>query len=193
MALSQIPLFACATAFFGMLAFILDVFAELKKPPFGTPVPEKGVIICKFPVDPSIALGAMSIVAMLISVALGIVSIFFPYKGKPISKKVLFQDTLLIVFFNLSLVISIAGAGMTLWATFSESLHRIHNVHDDLRTTCPTAKTGLFGGAAFLHLDASLLWLICMMLALNIREDHFHHHEGLEVDFTNNRHLRARS
>ena len=37
---------------------------------------------------------------------------------------------------------------------------------------CPTAKTGLFGGAAFLALDAALFWLVCQMLALNARADY---------------------
>lgn len=59
-----------------------------------------------------------------------------------------------------------------LWATITESLHRSHNIHHNLDAECPTAKTGLFGGAALLALDASLLWLICMMLANNARADY---------------------
>jgi hypothetical protein len=46
-------------------------------------------------------------------------------------------------------------------------------VHHDLTTTCPTAKTGLFGGAAFIALDATLFWLVCQMLTLNARADYF--------------------
>jgi hypothetical protein len=61
---------------------------------------------------------------------------------------------------------------MLLWATVTESLHRSNNTHQDMHYNCPTAKTGLFGGAAFLALDASLFWLVCQMLALNARADY---------------------
>lgn len=43
---------------------------------------------------------------------------------------------------------------------------------------CPTAKTGLFGGAAFLALDAALFWLVCQMLALNARADYLDEDDG---------------
>jgi hypothetical protein len=36
-----------------------------------------------------------------------------------------------------------------------------------------TAKTGLFGGAAFIALVAILFWLVCQMLSLNARSDYF--------------------
>lgn len=62
---------------------------------------------------------------------------------------------------------------MLLWATITEGLHRSRNVHHDPEYLCPTAKTGLFGGAAFLALDAALFWLICQMLTLNARADYF--------------------
>lgn len=59
-----------------------------------------------------------------------------------------------------------------MWATITEGLHRSRNVHHNLDTECPTAKTGLFGGAAFLALDAALFWLVCQMLTLNARADY---------------------
>lgn len=58
-----------------------------------------------------------------------------------------------------------------LWPTITEQLHRSHNVHHNLETECPTAKTGLLGGGAFVSLDASLLWMVALMLAVNARED----------------------
>lgn len=61
---------------------------------------------------------------------------------------------------------------MLLWATITEGHHRTSNIHHDMDTQCPTAKTGLFGGAAFLALDAALFWLVCQMLALNARADY---------------------
>jgi hypothetical protein len=66
----------------------------------------------------------------------------------------------------------LAGA-MLLWPTITEQLHLSRNVHHNLNTDCPTAKTGLLGGGAFLSLDASLLWLVALMLADNAREDYF--------------------
>merc|ERR1712183_980334 len=38
------------------------------------------------------------------------------------------------------------GAMFLLWPTITEQLHRSHNVHHNLETECPTAKTGLLGG-----------------------------------------------
>ncbi|RZR97351.1 hypothetical protein BHM03_00026504, partial [Ensete ventricosum] len=51
--------------------------------------------------------------------------------------------------------------------------YQSRNVHHDLTTQCPTAKTGLFGGGAFLALDAAIFWLICQMLTMNSRSDYF--------------------
>lgn len=51
------------------------------------------------------------------------------------------------------------------------------NVHRNLETDCPTAKTGLLGGGAFLSLDSCLFWLVALMLADNVREDHL---DGVE-------------
>lgn len=65
------------------------------------------------------------------------------------------------------------GEGMLTWVTITELLHLTNNVHEDTKTTCPTAKTGLFGGAALMALNASLFWLICLMLADDVRKDYF--------------------
>lgn len=62
---------------------------------------------------------------------------------------------------------------MLLWPTISEQLHLARNFHHNRKTTCPTAKTGLLGGGAFVSLDASLFWLVALMLAGNVREDYF--------------------
>ena len=62
---------------------------------------------------------------------------------------------------------------MLLWPTITEQLHLSHKVHHNLQTDCPTAKTGLLGGGAFLSLDSALFWLVSLMLADNAREDYF--------------------
>lgn len=69
--------------------------------------------------------------------------------------------------------VTFIALAMLVWTTVSEGLHRSRNVHHDLTTRCPTAKTGLFGGGAFLALDAAIFWLICQMLTMNARSDYF--------------------
>lgn len=70
-------------------------------------------------------------------------------------------------------ILFFAAETLLLWATVVESVHRNHNHHSVVSGSCPTAKSGLFGGAAFMALDATLFWLICLMLAVNARADHF--------------------
>ena len=70
------------------------------------------------------------------------------------------------------------AATFLIWPTVTEQMHLTRNVHRDINYTCPTAKTGLLGGGAFLSLDSSLLWLIALMLANNVREDYFEELEG---------------
>ncbi|KAM7271115.1 hypothetical protein ACFE04_030329 [Oxalis oulophora] len=71
-------------------------------------------------------------------------------------------------------LVSLFGEGMLLWATIDELLHLSHeNRRYGLGELCSTAKTGVFGGGAFLALNSTLLWLICLMLANNSRDDYF--------------------
>lgn len=60
-----------------------------------------------------------------------------------------------------------------LWPVITEQLHWKNNVHQGTDYSCPTAKTGLIGGGAFVSLDATLFWLVSLMLASNTREDYF--------------------
>uniref|UniRef100_A0A452XRT5 Uncharacterized protein n=1 Tax=Aegilops tauschii subsp. strangulata TaxID=200361 RepID=A0A452XRT5_AEGTS len=163
---------ALTVSLFGLLAFLLGVIAENKKPPYGTPIKGKDVVICKFPSDPTIAMGSLSIVALVLAAFIGHVAIFYPYKGKSVPRGALFQSTSLSVFFVIAELVSALAFAMLLWATITEGRHRTSNIHHDMDTLCPTAKTGLFGGAAFLALDAALFWLVCQMLALNARADY---------------------
>ncbi|KAI5019090.1 hypothetical protein ZWY2020_043978 [Hordeum vulgare] len=173
MALKQSMRFCAATALLGVLSFVLAVVAELKKPPYGTPIRGADVVVCRFPPDPTVALGALSALAAACSAGIGAVSVFFPYDGRSIPRKALFDYTLLHVFFHLAIGVTVAGIGTTTWATATEAMHHVRNVHRDLGYACPTAETGLLGAAAFLNLDASLFWLVCLMLVGNVREDYF--------------------
>ena len=58
-----------------------------------------------------------------------------------------------------------------MWLTIFEQLHLSCNIHGI--PDCPQLKKGLIGGAALVSLDASLFWLVPIMLALNAKEDYF--------------------
>ncbi|CAL9144590.1 unnamed protein product [Musa hybrid cultivar] len=116
--------------------------------------------------------GLLSVVALVLAAIAGHAAVYFPYKGKSVPRNALFRSATLSTFFVLAEVLTVLALVMLLWTTISESLHRSRNVHRDLTTQCPTAKTGLFGGGAFLALDAALFWLVCQMLTLNARSDY---------------------
>ncbi|KAM2273928.1 hypothetical protein ACFX1S_043798 [Malus domestica] len=160
-------------ALFGVLSFIFGVIAENKKPATGTPMVGKDVVICKYPSDPSVVLGYLSFAFLLVSTVAGFLSLFYPYKGKSLPQAALFRSTSFVIFFNISLLTAGLAAALLLWPTVTEQLHRSRTVHRNLQTKCPTAKTGLLGGGAFVSLDASLFWLVALMLADNAREDYF--------------------
>ncbi|XP_057477825.1 uncharacterized protein LOC130765427 [Actinidia eriantha] len=160
-------------ATFGVLSFIFGVVAENKKPASGTPITGKDVVICKYPSDPTVVLGYLSAAFVIASTVAGYLSLFYPYKGKSIPQSALFRSPSFTVFFNIALGTAGLAAAFLLWPTITEQLHLVRNVHHNLETTCPTAKTGLLGGGAFLSLDASLFWLVSLMLADNAREDYF--------------------
>ncbi|KAL5723630.1 hypothetical protein ACHQM5_007006 [Ranunculus cassubicifolius] len=156
---------------FGTISFILGVIAENKKPASGIAF-GKDVVTCKFPNDPTVALGSISVVSLLISAIIGITSVFYSYEGKSVPTGVLFESTSLVVFFIIAILVTVAGGAMMLWVTITEALHHVHNTNHVAGYECPTAKTGLFGGAAFLCFCSMLFWLICQMLTHNSREDH---------------------
>ncbi|KAI4337394.1 hypothetical protein L6164_015818 [Bauhinia variegata] len=163
---------ALIVAFFGVVSFLLGVIAENKKPAAGTPVPSKGGVTCKYPSDPTVALGYLSVVFLTASTVAGYLSLFYPYKGKSVPQGVLFKSCSFTAFFNIALFTTGLAATLLLWPTITEQLHLTRNVHRDMNYTCPTAKTGLLGGGAFVSLDSCLFWLVALMLADNAREDY---------------------
>ncbi|KAL1207138.1 hypothetical protein V5N11_032741 [Cardamine amara subsp. amara] len=156
----------------GFLSFLFGAIAENKKPANGTLINEKGVIICNHPSDPSVVLGYLSVAFLLLCTAAGYNSLFISYNGKSIPKSVLFKRTSFSVFFNIALITSGLALSLLLWPTITEQIHLTRNVHRNLETDCPTAKTGLLGGGAFLSLDSCLFWLVALMLADDVREDY---------------------
>ena len=162
-----------SVASLGVLTFIFGVIAENKKPVAGTQISGKDVVICKYPSDPSMVLGYLSIAFLILSTIVRYWSLFYPYKGKSVPHFVLFRSTSFFVLFNIALFTSGLATTLLLWPTITEHLHLIQNVHHNLTTECLTAKTGLLGGGAFVSLDSALFWLVALMLADNAREDHF--------------------
>ncbi|KAH0454149.1 hypothetical protein IEQ34_016073 [Dendrobium chrysotoxum] len=118
----------------------------------------------------------------VISAALGLLSVFFPYKGKSVPKGSRFYSMTLRVYFvcGCSRLVSVFAEAMMMLATDTEGFHCSLNGHEGMEYECPTAKNGLFGGAAFLALDASLFWLVCQKLALNARANFLEEEESNE-------------
>ncbi|XP_060211212.1 uncharacterized protein LOC132638286 [Lycium barbarum] len=164
----------------GVISFIFGVVAENKKPAAGTAIPGKGAVICKYRSDPTVALGFLSVIFLAASAVAGFSSLFHPYKGKSIPQAILLRSTTFVVFLNVALGTTGLAAALLLWPTISEQLHITRNIHHNLQTECPTAKTGLLGGGAFLSLDSALFWLVCLMLANNAREDYFEETEDFK-------------
>ncbi|KAJ9702261.1 hypothetical protein PVL29_004143 [Vitis rotundifolia] len=157
----------------GVASFLFGIVAENKKPPSGTPTVGTGVIICKYQSDYTILLGFLSLGFLAASSAAGLGSVFYPYKGKSIPYNALFRNTTFTIFFNITLGLVGMAAAFLLWPTLTELHHWVHNIHDNLKKECPTAKTGLIGGGGVLSFCSSLFWLIALMLTDNAREDYF--------------------
>ncbi|XVF69071.1 hypothetical protein PTKIN_Ptkin11bG0051400 [Pterospermum kingtungense] len=102
----------------------------MTQPAAGTLIPGKGVVICKYPSDPSVVLSYLSFTGGL-------------------------------------------AATLLLWPTITKQFHLSRNDHHNTTTTCPTVKTGLLDGGAFVSMDSSLSLLVALMLADNARKDHF--------------------
>ncbi|XP_058724792.1 uncharacterized protein LOC131596210 [Vicia villosa] len=169
---------------FGVVSFLLGVIGENKKPAAGKPVlNDDGVsVTCQYPYDPTVVLGFLSAAFLIASTVVGYISLFYPYNGKLVPQGTLLKHTPFTIFFNISLFTAGLAAMFILWPTITEHIHLTRNVHHDVNYECPTAKTGLLGGGAFLSLDSSLLWLVALMLAGNAREDYFEQ-EGNKREF----------
>ncbi|XP_073304267.1 uncharacterized protein [Primulina huaijiensis] len=143
------------------------------RPASGNIITGKSFVICKYPADPTVVLGYLSVAFLAVATGFSYFALFYPYKGKSIPQAALFQNTSFLIFFNVALATTGLAATLLLWPTITEQLHQVRNVHHNLATECPTAKTGLLGGGAFLSLDSCLFWLVALMLADNTREDYF--------------------
>ncbi|XP_009338849.2 uncharacterized protein LOC103931154 [Pyrus x bretschneideri] len=159
-------------AVLGIVSFAFGIAAEVHKPAAGIPIiGRNGVVMCKYPSDPTVVYGYLSFAFLVASSLTGFLSVFYPYKGKSVPSSAFLQSTLLVTFFNSTLGAIGLAAALLLWPTISGQQH--HNMYQNLSSAsgCPTAKTGVLGGGAFLSLNSSLLWLVCLMLTSNARYD----------------------
>ncbi|KAE8673399.1 Detected protein of unknown function [Hibiscus syriacus] len=177
-------------------------------------------LICKYPSDRTVALGFLSIASLGVSVLVGHYAVFYPYNGRSIPPHVFFRSISFMVFFLItlfSIILNLRDCGCyerycDLRGHYSDTITAVasnldsdeiavanrflkpyltKNVHKDLKSTCPTAKTGLFGGAAFMALNASLFWLICLMLVDDVRKDYLAEQDDSKAQlFITNKHNR---
>lgn len=78
------------------------LFLWCMQPASGTAITGKGVVICKYPSDPTVALGYLSVAFLAITTVAGYYSLFYPYKGKSIPQAALFQNKGFLIFFNIA-------------------------------------------------------------------------------------------
>ncbi|XP_059439745.1 uncharacterized protein LOC132175772 [Corylus avellana] len=99
----SVRLMGLIVAFCGAVSFIFGVVAENKKPAAGTPITGKGVVICKYPSDPTVVLGYLSVAFLIATTVAGFLSLFYPYKGKSVPQSALFRSASFVVFFNIAM------------------------------------------------------------------------------------------
>ncbi|KAI3468460.1 hypothetical protein Pfo_025123 [Paulownia fortunei] len=165
----------------GIHSFRRRIQERFPGPPAGEVISGKGVVICKYPSDPSIFLGYISTALLAAASIAGYRSLFYPYKGKSVPQAAIFGSQWCISYFSVALGTSVFAAIFLIWPTVQGHLHHTRNVHTDLEFDCATAKTGLLGGGAFASLNSSLFWLVSLMLATNAREDYFQDTEKNEL------------
>ncbi|KAL0330087.1 UNVERIFIED_CONTAM: hypothetical protein Sradi_4995400 [Sesamum radiatum] len=175
--------YAMVVTVLGLASFLFGIFAELKKPASGHVISGKGVVICKYPSNLSVVYGYISTAFLAASCVAGYYSLFYPYKGRAVPRAAIFCSRWCSSYFSVASATTVVAAAFLLWPTVQEHIHHIHNIHTDLEFTCPTAKTGLLGGGAFMSLNSALFWLVSLMLVTNAREDYFELEENEKKEY----------
>lgn len=73
------------------------------QPAAGIPHTGKGVVICHYPSAPTVALGYLATISIVIQTVVGFMSLFYPYKGKAVPKGAFLESTRWVVFVNVAL------------------------------------------------------------------------------------------
>ncbi|KAJ3688175.1 hypothetical protein LUZ61_017339 [Rhynchospora tenuis] len=143
----------------------------LVQAPAGTIVSENGVVTCSYPKDHIVLLGALSIVALFAAVGFSLASLFARYKGNAVNLNLLLKCSKLKAFFGIAWLVSFVALALTLWPMVSENHLLNHNIYHTTDAACPTAKTGMIGGAGMISFCASSMWFIVFMLSQNRKTD----------------------
>ncbi|MCO5607689.1 hypothetical protein L7F22_061887 [Adiantum nelumboides] len=170
MALGHVGILTSAIVVTGLLSFLFGIVAENKKPASGIVTQQGDLTYCVYSADPYVPLGALSAIFLAATSVLGVTSIFFAYNKEAVPVGALARSKMLVTFSIISCILFFAAEGLILWASITENAYHNYRIHDTAK--CPTAKTGLMGGAAFLALDTMLFWLVCQMLTMNARADY---------------------
>ena len=78
------------------------LFLWFLQPASGTKILGKDVVICKYPSDPTVVLGYLSLGFLIVTTVAGYLSLFYPYKGKSIPQGTLFRSGSFAIFFNIA-------------------------------------------------------------------------------------------
>ncbi|KAL8141382.1 hypothetical protein V2J09_007403 [Rumex salicifolius] len=149
----------------GAVSFVVGVIAENMKPESGTPVQGKDVIICNYPSASHqyVVLGFVSLGFLALSALVGMASLSLSYNKRAIPSSALYASSTMTTFYYIALLWTAFGGAFILWPTLTEFFHQKMNVHKNLVYEC----------GSLLSLSSSLLWLVCLMLAKNARDDYF--------------------
>lgn len=100
---NKLKLWLLCSYLLGIVIFALFTFLLYCNQPASGIAIGKDVIICKFPKDPTVALGSISVISLIISAIIGVTSVFYSYEGKSVPSGVLFESTSLVVFFIIAM------------------------------------------------------------------------------------------
>nr|XP_011467205.1 PREDICTED: uncharacterized protein LOC101306845 [Fragaria vesca subsp. vesca] len=92
----------------GILSFLFGILAETNKPAAGVPIIGRGMVICKYPSDPTLAYAWLSFGFLLLCSVDSGFSIFYSYKGRKAPTSVFFQSTNFNFFFTITLQVTLA-------------------------------------------------------------------------------------
>lgn len=86
----------------------IKLYFMLWQPAAGTPVPsnDRVSVTCRYSSDPTVVLGVLSTVFLIVSTVVGYMSLFYPYKGKIVPQGAMLKHFCFSAFFNVALYVS---------------------------------------------------------------------------------------
>ncbi|XBI23154.1 hypothetical protein VPH35_064086 [Triticum aestivum] len=179
--------------FFGAETIVFGILAEDRNPFFsssGTIIGD-GYARCRFP-NLTSTMGGLSVVSLLLTILAGHLAVFYPYATNNTNQQpaaavpllALFRSTSLVVFFLVAELVSASALAMLYGATIRQT-HVVNYLvlrlayDGTIRCRSTVTTDGHFGGGALLAMEATLMWLLCQLLALEARANYL---DGLNGD-----------